>query len=68
MRLKNGKVFLNESLTRMNRELFRLARLRCSEAGWKFTWTKKGVVLVRKNENTAPTRIANIKELEQIVK
>ena len=33
---KNGTVFLNESLTRMNRDLFRLARLRCSEVGLKF--------------------------------
>ena len=64
---KNGKVFLTESLTRMNRDLFHLARLRCSEVGWTFAWTKNGVVSVRRNENTAPLRIANLKDLEQKV-
>ena len=64
---KNGKVFLNESLTRMTRDLFCLARLRCSEVGWKFAWTKNGVVSVKRNENTAPLRIANLKDLDQKV-
>ena len=64
---KNGKIYLNESLTRINRELFRFARLKCSENGWKFAWTKNGVVSVKKNENTTPTRIASLKELEQKV-
>ena len=64
---KNGKVFLNGSLTRMNRDLFRLAHLRCSEVGWKCAWTKTGVISVRRNGNTAPLRIANLKDLEQKV-
>ena len=65
--MDNGKVYLNESLTKMNRDLLRLTRLRCSEKGWKFAWTKNGVISLRENENTAPARIANLKELEQRV-
>ena len=64
---KNGKVFVNESLTPMNRNLFRLTRMKCEEKGWKFSWTRNGVVFARMNKQSLIVKIGNLKELDQKV-
>ena len=61
----NGKVFINESLTPMNRKLFRLTRIKCKEKSWNFSWTRNGVVFARKNEQSLIAKISSVKELEQ---
>ena len=61
----NGKVFINESLTPMNRNLFRLTRIKCKEKSWNFSWTRNGVVFARKNEQSLIAKISCVKELEQ---
>ena len=61
----NGKVFINKSLTPMNRNLFRLTRIKCKEKGWNFSWTRNGVVFARKNEQSLIAKISSVKELEQ---
>lgn len=60
---KPTKVFFNERLTRENRLLFREARLRASQAGYKFCWTSNGFINVRKQEGCPAIRIRNSVEL-----
>ena len=37
----NGKMFINESLPKKNKELFRSVRVKCEEKNWHFFWTKR---------------------------
>ena len=62
---RNGKIYINESLTKINRDLFRSVRLECAEKGWKYSWTRNGVVYARKDDNSAISRFTNVQELEQ---
>jgi hypothetical protein len=48
-----GRLYLNERLTRPNRQLFRLAREECRKHKWRYSWTKRGRIFVRE-ENGKP--------------
>lgn len=61
------RLYFNENLTRTNRELFRLARFRGKEKGFKFIWTGNGKVLAKKCEGAPVTRIEKLSDLEKIV-
>ena len=41
------RFYVNERLTKVNRELFRSAREAGSRHGWQFVWTKRGRILAR---------------------
>ncbi|XP_073957473.1 uncharacterized protein [Choristoneura fumiferana] len=58
-----SNIFCNERLTKVNRELFRGARLRKSSAGYKYCWTRNGTVLVRKCEGSQAIAIRNHADL-----
>eukprot|EP00794_Sanderia_malayensis_P001405 gene1405-biopygen1156 len=60
----NLKIFINESLTKKNKHLFKLTRDRKKEAGWDFTWTKNGVIFARKNKDSASVTIRNEQDIE----
>lgn len=47
-----GRVFINERLTRPNRQLFQLVRERCRRLQWRYAWTKRGRVYARKSDGT----------------
>ncbi len=34
----------------MNKDLFRLDRIKCDENGWKYFWTKNGAIFAKKRE------------------
>eukprot|EP00794_Sanderia_malayensis_P008540 gene8540-biopygen6837 len=59
-----SKIFVNESLTAANKNLYRLARMKTQDSGWKFSWTRNGVVFARKDENAAITKINNLSDIE----
>ncbi|CAG9790313.1 unnamed protein product [Diatraea saccharalis] len=42
-----GRVFLNERLTRQNRQLFHLVREECKKLQWRYSWTRRGRIYVR---------------------
>lgn len=44
------RLYINENLTRANKELHRLARLKDKEKCFKFVWTRNGRVLAKKEE------------------
>ncbi|XP_026744697.1 uncharacterized protein LOC113506032 [Trichoplusia ni] len=51
------RFFLNERLTKPNRLLFRKARDAANALGWKFVWTKRDRILVRKAPGDKAQRI-----------
>lgn len=61
------RLYFNENLTRTNRELFRFARVRGKEKGFKFIWTGNGKILAKKCEGAPVIRIDKLSDLEKIV-
>ena len=53
------RVFINESLTKKNKYLCKLARDKKKEIGWDFVWTRNGVIFARKNKVSAFVTIRN---------
>ncbi|KOB51985.1 Zinc finger DNA binding protein, partial [Operophtera brumata] len=41
------RIFLNERLTRANRQLFHRVREECRKLQWRFSWTKRGRIYAR---------------------
>ncbi|XP_063363573.1 uncharacterized protein LOC134652332 [Cydia amplana] len=60
------KIFVNERLTRENRQLFRAARQRATVAKFKYCWTSSGSVYVRKHDAAAAIHIRNPLDLDRI--
>ena len=60
--------FINESLTKMNKELFKKVRKQCKDKNFQYVWTKNGNILVRKNGESSIKRITSEDELYEMVK
>lgn len=60
-------LFLNDNLTRTNRELFWLARAKGKEKKFKFVWVKSGRIFARKDEGSRLVRISCASDLEKLV-
>lgn len=61
------KLYLNENLTRRNRELFWMVRERARVKQYKFTWVKTGKLFAKKSESSPVVRIYRMVDLEKIV-
>eukprot|EP00794_Sanderia_malayensis_P019671 gene19671-biopygen13934 len=61
---KKNKVFINESLCPFYKNLFRLVRMECQKAQWKFFWTRNGNIFAKKDEHSAPAKIQSIEDIE----
>lgn len=61
------KVYFNENLTRINKELFWQARTKAKEKSYKFVWVKNGSIFEKKNETSTLVRIFGSRDLEKII-
>lgn len=61
-----AKIFINESLTRRNKELFRLAQNFKNENGFRFLWTRNGSIFIRKSEQSKVIKVLNPNNLINI--
>lgn len=52
----NSKIYVNEHLTSVNKNLFWLAR-NAKSMGFKFVWTKNGRIFLRKDETSRTIRV-----------
>eukprot|EP00794_Sanderia_malayensis_P010550 gene10550-11668_t len=59
------KIYINESLTKRNKELFHFVRERKKEKNWQFAWTRNGMIFARKSKDTNLVKINDVKEIEQ---
>lgn len=62
-----SKLFFNDNLTWINKELFWMARSRGRENGFKFVWTKNGKVLAKKVEGSPVVTINSVSDLDAIL-
>lgn len=58
--------YVNERLTRLNRQLFGKARERARQLKWKYVWTKEGRVYVRRAEGAEGHRIRSEADIDRI--
>ncbi|XP_075990189.1 uncharacterized protein LOC142985831 [Anticarsia gemmatalis] len=61
------KIFVNERLTKANRNLFRDARLRSQKKGFRFCWVRHGGIFIKENENKQAIRILSSDDLDRIL-
>lgn len=52
-----SKIYVNEHLTKTNKHLFWLARA-AKQIGYKFVWTRRGKIFIRKDEHSPVIHIA----------
>ncbi|KAL4702585.1 hypothetical protein ACJJTC_016061 [Scirpophaga incertulas] len=62
-----GRIFINERLTRHNRQLFHLACEECRRLQWKYTWTRRGRILVRKADGSSVYQLRSKSDVEQVL-
>ncbi|XP_045541400.1 uncharacterized protein LOC123722877 [Papilio machaon] len=60
------KFYVNERLTRNNRQLFGKTREAASRLQWKYVWTKGGRIFTRKEEGKAIERISSEEDIKKI--
>lgn len=60
------RVYINERLTRANRQLFHHARQAAGKHNWKYIWTKEGKILTRKVDGQKAERIRCEKDISKI--
>lgn len=61
------KLYLNDNLTRANKELFWQARQRGKERGYKFVWVSRAKIYAKKAEGCVPIRVNHQLDIEKIV-
>lgn len=57
------KIYINENLTATNKELYWGARMAGKKFDYKFVWTKRGSVFMRKDESAAAVKINSPEDL-----
>ena len=65
--IHNNSIFINESLTKQNKDLFKKLRTRCKEIGYSFWWTVNGTVFVRKGEKEKAIKISNENDITRYI-
>ena len=60
------RIFVNEQLSPENKRLYAMAAKLKYELSFKFLWTKKGVIYMRKDENSKFFRISSEEDLSQV--
>ncbi|CAN7938231.1 unnamed protein product [Ixodes hexagonus] len=64
---KLPKLFFNDNLSKLNRELFWRARTTARERGYEFAWAKGGKIYVKKAENAPLIRVNRVTDIDKIV-
>jgi hypothetical protein len=61
-----NKIFISESLTKKNKDLFKETWKRKKELGYKFIWTQSGRIFTKKDVNSAKLHIRNNTDLQNM--
>lgn len=60
------KIYFNENLTRVNRELHWLARTKAKEVNFKFVWVRGGKIFAKKEEGAPLIRVNVVDDVKKI--
>ncbi|KAL0869209.1 hypothetical protein ABMA27_007486 [Loxostege sticticalis] len=61
-----GRVFINERLTRSNRQLFHRVREECRRLEWRYSWTRRGRIFARKSDGAQVFQLRSPGDLERV--
>ena len=64
--IKAERVYLNENLSKMSRNLLFLARKFKKENGWKYAWSSSSTILLRKDEKSKVNVINSVEDIEKL--
>ena len=62
----DNKIYVNESLTRHNGNIFRATRNQLRPKGYKYIWTVNGVTMARANDKSETIAIKSITDLDNL--
>ncbi|KAJ2941082.1 hypothetical protein O0L34_g10314 [Tuta absoluta] len=60
-------IYINERLTKFNRQLFGKARETAKLLGWRFSWTRDGKVFVRRTDTSKVHRLRCTNDIERVL-
>lgn len=66
LQFQNRRIFFNENLTAINRQLYYQLRMKAKEAGYLHVWSKYGALYARKRDGDKPVRVFSVLDLEKI--
>ncbi|XP_063838172.1 uncharacterized protein LOC135087303 [Ostrinia nubilalis] len=61
-----GRVYINERLTRSNRQLFYRVREECRKQQWRYSWTRRGRVFVRKSDGSQVFHLRSLDDFARV--
>ncbi len=61
-----GRIFINESLTAKRKMLIRDLKSKKEEFNFKYVWSKKGTIFIRRDENSRAIRINSLDDLNKL--
>lgn len=64
----NSRVYVNESLTKYNKELLFECKRKAMEINYKYVWTAEGKILMRAEERGRVIRIKTLSDLQNLTK
>ena len=64
--IKAERVYLNENLSKVSRNLLFLARRFKKENGWKYAWSSSSTILLRKDEKSKVNVINSVEDIEKL--
>lgn len=63
---EKAPVYVNEHLTRQNKQLLGAAIAKKKQAGWKYAWAKDGKIFARREDKTPILRIRTLSDVDKI--
>ena len=61
-----NKIFINESLTPDKKMLFKDVRAECTRKGFKYTWSRNGMIFAKKDEKSTAIKISTGHDIPKI--
>lgn len=58
--------FINERLSKFNRQLFHKARARAKQLKWRYVWTREGRIYVRQQQSKTRYRIKTLEDITRV--
>lgn len=61
-----GRLFINERLTRQNRQLFHRVREECRKQEWRYSWTRRGRIFARKADGAQVYQLRSVEDVSRV--
>lgn len=62
-----ARVYVNERLTRFNRQLFHRVREECRRLRWRYSWTRRGRIYVRQADGSPVFQLRSDADVERVL-